>query len=124
MYIAAICIGACNTLPVIQLRVTCNLGNSFQIVRPESGWDLGEISAVGALFSFRTRARARVPGVCVARQEKREWQESAWLGKKKEKSLWQKTCLADKTNLPVERLSLNRSQCGSCSTKYDTSAGT
>ena len=34
------------------------------------------------------------------------------------------TCLADKTNHPVERLSLNRSQCGSCSTKYDTSAGT
>ena len=33
-------------------------------------------------------------------------------------------CLADKTNHPVERLSLNRSQCGSCSTKYDTSAGT
>ena len=34
------------------------------------------------------------------------------------------TCLADKTNHPVKRLSLNRSQCGSCSTKYDTSAGT
>ena len=34
------------------------------------------------------------------------------------------TCLADKTNHPVERLSLNRSQCGSCSTKYDTLAGT
>ena len=85
MYIAAICIGACNTLPVIQLRVTCNLGNSFQIVRPESGWDLGEISAVGALFSFRTRAR--VPGVCLARQEKRECQESAWLGKKRKKPL-------------------------------------
>ena len=34
------------------------------------------------------------------------------------------TCLADKTNHPVERLSLNRSQCGSCSTKYDTSADT
>ena len=30
------------------------------------------------------------------------------------------TCLADKTNHPVVRLSLNRSQCGSCSTKYDT----
>ena len=35
-----------------------------------------------------------------------------------------KTCRADKTNLPVEGLSLNRSQCGSCSTKYDTPAGT
>ena len=40
------------------------------------------------------------------------------------KTFQRKTCLADKTNLPVERLSLNRSQCGSCSTKYDTSAGT
>ena len=39
-------------------------------------------------------------------------------------SLERTTCLADKTNHPVERLSLNRSQCGSCSTKYDTSAGT
>ena len=26
----------------------------------------------------------------------------------------------ERTNLPVERLSLNRSQCGGCSTKYDT----
>ena len=43
---------------------------------------------------------------------------------KKELSLARTTCLADKTNHPVERLSLNRSQCGSCSTKYDTSAGT
>ena len=33
-------------------------------------------------------------------------------------------CLADKTNHSVETLSLNRSQCGSCSTKYDTSAST
>ena len=32
------------------------------------------------------------------------------------------TCLADKS--PVKRLILNRSQCGSCSTKYDTSAST
>ena len=32
--------------------------------------------------------------------------------------------LPDKTNHPVERLSLSRSQCGSCSAKYDTSAGT
>ena len=43
---------------------------------------------------------------------------------KKKLSLARMTCLADKTNHPVERLSLNRSQCGSCSTKYDTSAGT
>ena len=43
---------------------------------------------------------------------------------KKKLSLERTTCLADKTNHPVERLSLNRSQCGSCSTKYDTSAGT
>ena len=43
---------------------------------------------------------------------------------KKKLSLERMTCLADKTNHPVERLSLNRSQCGSCSTKYDTSAGT
>ena len=43
---------------------------------------------------------------------------------KEELSLARTTCLADKTNHPVERLSLNRSQCGSCSTKYDTSAGT
>ena len=34
------------------------------------------------------------------------------------------TCLADKTNHPVKGLSLNRSQYGSCSTKYDTPAGT
>ena len=34
------------------------------------------------------------------------------------------TCLTDKTNHPVKGLSLNRSQCGSCSTKYDTPAGT
>ena len=39
-------------------------------------------------------------------------------------SQYQTTCRVDKTNHPVERLSLNRSQCGSCSTKYDTSAGT
>ena len=44
--------------------------------------------------------------------------------KEKKLSLERTTCLADKTNHPVERLSLNRSQCGSCSTKYDTSAGT
>ena len=31
-----------------------------------------------------------------------------------------KTCLTDKTNLSVKRMSLNRSQCGSCSTEYDT----
>ena len=37
---------------------------------------------------------------------------------KKKLSLERMTCLADKTNHPVERLSLNRSQCGSCSTKY------
>ena len=43
---------------------------------------------------------------------------------KKKLSLERMTCLADKTNHPVERLSLNRSQCGSCSTKYNTSAGT
>ena len=43
---------------------------------------------------------------------------------KKKLSLARMTCLADKTNHPVERLSLNRSQCGSCSTKYDTSADT
>ena len=43
---------------------------------------------------------------------------------RKKLSLERTTCLADKTNHPVERLSLNRSQCGSCSTKYDTSAGT
>ena len=43
--------------------------------------------------------------------------------KKKLSKQWT-TCLADKTNHPVERLSLNRSQCGSCSTKYDTLAGT
>ena len=29
-----------------------------------------------------------------------------------------------RTNLSVERMSLNRSQCGSCSTKYDTVTGT
>ena len=34
------------------------------------------------------------------------------------------TCQADKTNHPVKGLSLNRSQYGSCSTKYDTPAGT
>ena len=34
------------------------------------------------------------------------------------------TCLTDKTNHPVKGLSLNRSQYGSCSTKYDTPAGT
>ena len=34
------------------------------------------------------------------------------------------TCLADKTNHPVKGLSLNRSQYGSCSTKYDPPAGT
>ena len=33
------------------------------------------------------------------------------------------TCLTDKTNHPVKGLSLNRSQYGSCSTKYDTPAG-
>ena len=44
--------------------------------------------------------------------------------KKKFLSTDVKTCLADKTNLSVKRMSLNRSQCGSCSTKYDTSAGT
>ena len=44
--------------------------------------------------------------------------------KRKRKPLQQTTCLADKTNHPVEGLSLNRSQCGSCSTKYDTPAGT
>ena len=43
---------------------------------------------------------------------------------KKKIALERTTCPADKTNHPVERLSLNRSQCGSCSTKYDTSAGT
>ena len=43
---------------------------------------------------------------------------------KKKLSLERMTCLADKTNHPVERLSLNRSQCGSCSTKYAASAGT
>ena len=32
--------------------------------------------------------------------------------------------LPDKTNHPVERLSLSISQCGSCSTKYDIPAGT
>ena len=37
---------------------------------------------------------------------------------------YHQTCLADKTNLSVKRMSLNRSQCGSCSTKYDTLAGT
>ena len=31
---------------------------------------------------------------------------------KKKLSLARMTCLADKTNHPVERLSLNRSQCG------------
>ena len=46
------------------------------------------------------------------------------LRERKKLSLERMTCLADKTNHPVERLSLNRSQCGSCSTKYDTSAGT
>ena len=85
-------------------------GDDNENLRPESGpWDLVEISGgsgEGTLFS-----RKKAPGVCLDRA-------------KKEKSLWQKTCLADKTNLPVERLSLNRSQCGSCSTKYDTSAGT
>ena len=44
--------------------------------------------------------------------------------KQKHNTLCRMTCLADKTNHPVERLSLNRSQCGSCSTKYDTLAGT
>ena len=34
------------------------------------------------------------------------------------------TCLTDKTNHPVKGLSLNRSQYGSCSTKYNTPAGT
>ena len=43
---------------------------------------------------------------------------------KKELSLARTTCLADKTNHPVKGLSLNRSQYGSCSTKYDTPAGT
>ena len=89
---------------------TMNYGGYNENLHPESGpWDLVEISGgsgEGTLFSRKKR------------------QESAWMGQKKEKSLWQKTCLADKTNLPVERLSLNRSQCGSCSTKYDTSAGT
>ena len=42
----------------------------------------------------------------------------------KKLSLERTTCLADKTNHPVERLSLNRSQCGSCSTKYNTMTGT
>ena len=40
------------------------------------------------------------------------------------KPLARTTCLADKTNHPVKGLSLNRSQYGSCSTKYDTPAGT
>ena len=44
--------------------------------------------------------------------------------KRKQKPGHRRPCLADKTNHPVKRQSLNRSQCGSCSTKYDTSAGT
>ena len=35
-----------------------------------------------------------------------------------------KTRQANMTNLSVLRMSLNRSQCGSCSTKYDTLTGT
>ena len=33
-------------------------------------------------------------------------------------------CSLEKTNLSVIWLSLNRSQCGSCSTKYNTMTGT
>lgn len=37
----------------------------------------------------------------------------------------QMNCLADKEQIIQSKgLSLNRSQCGSCSTKYDTPAGT
>lgn len=50
--------------------------------------------------------------------------QQRWQSKEKSQTQTLTTCLADKTNHPVERLSLNRSQCGSCSTKYDTSAGT
>ena len=52
-----------------------------------------------------------------------ESQAQAWEPRHEDRE-YRTTCLADKTNHPVKRLSLNRSQCGSCSTKYDTSAGT
>ena len=60
------------------------------------------------------------------------YQGSFWILKKFEKKRkililkpdYRTTCQADKTNHPVKGLSLNRSQCGSCSTKYDTPAGT
>ena len=60
----------------------------------------------------------------VSTQEQEYIKDRCVISRKEKLSLARMTCLADKTNHPVERLSLNRSQCGSCSTKYDTSAGT
>ena len=58
------------------------------------------------------------------RQRPRFKREARTLPFKKPFNKQRTTCLTDKTNHPVKGLSLNRSQYGSCSTKYNTPAGT
>ena len=88
--------------------------------RVPSGPDLsyGCRSSLLFIFAHKMNRRENQPSVLFSFAHRTQ---------KKPNTLWpfaRTTCLADKTNHPVESLSLNRSQCGSCSTKYDTSAGT
>ena len=94
------------------------------ILSKGKSWGLG---SGGSRFGLRALSLClclwvRVPGSGGARAPAHQSSKGGKFKQSQTQTLT--TCLADKTNHPVERLSLNRSQCGSCSTKYDTSAGT
>ena len=94
------------------------------ILSKGKSWGLG---SGGSRFGLRALSLClclwvRVPGSGGARAPAHQSSKGGKVKQSQTQTLT--TCLADKTNHPVERLSLNRSQCGSCSTKYDTSAGT
>ena len=103
--------GASGRVRIVPLSIcrgpVCALGRS-----PEVG---GTDRPGGSVFSPKY-----LSGAGVSSRNKKLSEAGVSPMEKKKLSLERTTCLADKTNHPVERLSLNRSQCGSCSTKYDT----